>query len=50
MRHINGLSFLLEISYLAFCKYASKYLTGQRRAEFLMKSVFPYLLICAEFS
>ena len=50
MRHINGLSLSLETSDLAFRKYASKYLTGQRRVEFLIKSVFPYLLICAEFS
>ena len=29
MRHINWLSLSLETSNLAFCKYASKYLTGQ---------------------
>ena len=50
MRHINRLSLSLETSHLAFYKYASKYLTGQRRVEFLIKPVFPYLLICAEFS
>ena len=50
MRHINGLSLSLETSNLAFCKYASKYLTGQRRVEFLIKSVFPYLLIFVRFS
>ena len=50
MWYINGLSLSLETFNLAFCKYASKYLTGQWRVEFLIKSVFPYLLICAEFS
>ena len=50
MRHINGLSLSLETSNVAFCKYAFKYLIGQRRVEFLIKSVFPYFLICAEFS
>ena len=50
MWHITGLSLSLETSNLAFFKYASKYLTEQRRVEFLIKSVFLYLLICAEFS
>ena len=50
MRHINGLSLSLETSNLAFCKYASKYLTGQWRVEFLLKSVLPYLLIFYKFS
>ena len=36
MRHINGLSLSLEISNLAFCKYASKYLTGQH-SDFILE-------------
>ena len=35
-QHINALSLSLEVSNLAFCKYASKYLTGQH-SDFILE-------------